>query len=49
MDELPQDFWLHITSAVVLALLALVATGALLRWAIDEVGDLWRRHRSRGH
>ena len=49
MEELPQYFWLHITSAVVLALLALMATAALLRWTVDEVEDLWRRHRSRGH
>jgi hypothetical protein len=49
MDELPQYFWLHITSTVVLAVLALMATAALLRWTLDEVEDLWRRHRSRGH
>ena len=49
MDELPQYFWLHITSAVVVALLALMATAALLKWTVDEVENLWRRHCSRGH
>jgi hypothetical protein len=49
MDELPEYFWLHITSTVVLAVLALVATAALVALAVDEVEDLWRRHRSRGH
>jgi hypothetical protein len=39
MDELPQYFWLHITSTVVLAVLALAATAALLRWTLDEVED----------
>jgi hypothetical protein len=43
MDELPQYFWLHITSTVVLAVLALAATAALLRWTLDEVEDRWRR------
>jgi len=35
MDELPAYFWLHITSTVVLAVLALVATAVAL--AVDEV------------
>jgi hypothetical protein len=39
MDELPQYFWLHITSTVILAVLALAATAALLRWTLDEVED----------
>lgn len=49
MEELPEYFWLHMTSAVVLVLLALMATAALLRWTVDEVENLWRRRRSRGH
>jgi hypothetical protein len=49
MSELPEYFWLHITSTVVLAVLALVATAALLAFAVDGVEGLWRRHRSRGH
>ena len=48
MGDLPQYFWLHITSTVVLAVLTLVATAALLALAVDEVEGLWRRHRSRG-
>jgi hypothetical protein len=48
MDELPEYFWLHITSTVVLAVLALVATATLVALAVEECQGLWR-HRSRGH
>ena len=36
MDELPEYFWLHITSTVVLAVLALVATATLVALAVEE-------------
>jgi hypothetical protein len=47
MSELPEQFWLHMTSSVALVLLALLATAALLAWAVGAVEDLW--HRSRRH
>jgi hypothetical protein len=39
MEELPQYFWLHITSAVVPALLALIATAALWSTRSRICGD----------
>ena len=47
MSELPEHFWLHMTSSVALALLALLATAALLAWTVSAVEDLW--HRSQRH
>jgi hypothetical protein len=49
MSELPEYFWVHMTSTVVLALLALMATAALLAWTVGAVEDLWQGHRSRRH
>jgi hypothetical protein len=49
MSDLPEYFWLHIASTVVLALLALVAMAALLAWTVGAAEGLWQGHRSRRH
>jgi hypothetical protein len=49
MNELPEHFWLHMTSVVGLALLALLGMAALLAWTVSAVEDLWQGRRSRRH
>jgi succinate dehydrogenase hydrophobic anchor subunit len=49
MSELPEHFWLHMTSSVALVLLALVAMAAILAWTVRTVEDLWQGHSSRRH
>jgi hypothetical protein len=42
--ELPEHFWLHITSTVALVLLALLAVSALGSWTLSILERLWRSH-----
>jgi hypothetical protein len=45
IGELPEYFWLHITSTVVLVLLALLAMSALAAWALRGLEKLAERYR----
>ena len=47
IGELPEYFWLHTTSTVLLVLLTLVAMSALGAWALSILESLWRSHRWR--
>jgi hypothetical protein len=49
MGELPEHFWLHMTSSVALVLLALLATAALLAWTVSVLEHLWQGHSSERH
>jgi hypothetical protein len=46
---LPEYFWVHTTSTVVLVLLALLAVSALGAWTLSVLENLWQRYRWRGH
>jgi hypothetical protein len=49
IGELPEYFWVHTTSTVVLVLLALLAVSALGAWTLSVLENLWQRYRWRGH